>query len=167
VLINANDANNPDLLQQRGQEQSKGVDIDINGRILNNLSVSANYAYTQSTITQSASPALVGTGKEFTPDHMGAVWLRYNIIRGGLKGLGLSFGGNFVSSQNTTQYAQITLPTYTVFNAALFYQIQRVQLSVNVNNLTDKTYWLGRGRSTVTVNPGAPRNALFSIGYRF
>jgi iron complex outermembrane receptor protein len=84
-----------------------------------------------------------------------------------LSGAGISVGSNFVTDQKTTQYGNITLPGYTVFNAAVSYQIQKIQLSLNVNNLADKTYWLGRGRSSVTVNPGAPRNFLFSVGYTF
>ncbi len=167
ILINANNAVNPEFLEQRGQEQSKGIELDVNGRILPNLSVSANYAYNKSIITESANPELVGAGKEFAPHHMGGSWIRYNLIKGALKGAGVSLGANFVTSQKTAQYGLITLPSYTVFNAALFYQIRKIQLSLNVNNLTDKTYWLGRGRSTVTVNPGAPRNSLFSIGYIF
>ncbi len=167
ILINANDALNPELLTQRGQEQSKGAELDINGKILPNLSVSANYAYNKSTITESDHPELVGTEKEFAPHHMGGAWVRYNIERGILTGAGISLGSNFVTLQRTTQYALITLPGYTVFNAALFYRIRKMQLSLNINNLSDKTYWLGRGRATVTVNPGPPRNTLFSISYVF
>jgi len=167
ILINANDAANPDLLEQRGQEQSKGIEVDINGTILPHLSISANYAYNNSIITRSDDLELIGTGKEFTPHHMGGAWLRYRIHQGALNGVGLSLGGNFVTDQKTAQYGNISLPSYKVFNAALSYQVQKVQLSLNINNLTDETYWLGRGRSTVSVNPGAPRNFLFSVGYSF
>lgn len=167
ILINANDDSNPELLEQRGQEVSKGIEVDINGSILPNLSISANYAYNNSLITKSDDPELVGTEKEFAPHHMGGVWVRYNILSGAIKGAGISVGGNFVTDQETGQYGNITLPSYSVLNAALFYQIQKIQLSLNVNNLTDETYWLGRGRSSVTVNPGAPRNFLVGISYTF
>lgn len=167
ILINANNADNPDLLEQRGQETADGFEVDINGSILPNLSISANYAYNYSVISKSDDPELVGTGKEFTPDHMGGAWLRYNVHRGLLHGAGVSFGTNFVASQKTAQYGNISLPSYHVFNAAVFYHIQKIQLSLNINNITDETYWLGRGRSTVSVNPGAPRNYMFSVGYTF
>lgn len=167
ILISAFDPVNPELLEQRGQEVSKGVEIDINGRILPTLTISANYAYNNIIITESDDPELVGTGKEFAPHHMGGAWLRYNIDNGLMEGAGIALGGNFVTEQTTSQYADLILPGYTVFDAALFYTIEKVKLSLNVNNLTDKTYWIGRGRSSVTVNPGVPRNFLFSVGYTF
>lgn len=167
ILISALDPANPDLLEQRGQEVSKGVEVDINGKILPSLSVSANYAYIDATITESDDPELVGTGKEFVPHHMGGAWLKYTISKGLLDGAGIAMGSNFVTKQTTSQYADLILPGYTVFDAALFYKIEKVRLSLNINNLTDETYWIGRGRSSVTVNPGAPRNFLFSVGYAF
>lgn len=167
ILVSALDANNPDLLTQRGQEVSKGFEVDINGKILPNLSVSANYAHNEATITKSDDPELVGKDKEYTPNNMGGIWLKYNVYNGLLSGAGVAMGGNYVAEQSTGQYGNITLPSYTVFNAALFYKIEKVKLSFNINNLTDKTYWMGRGRSSVTVNPGAPRNFMFSVGYTF
>jgi iron complex outermembrane recepter protein len=167
ILINANNADKPDLLEQRGQESSKGVEIDINGSILPTLSISANYAYNNSTITKSADPEQVGKQKEFTPHHMGGAWIRYSVHSGVFTGAGISVGSNFVTDQKTAQYGNISLPAYHVFNAALSYHIEKIQLSLNINNLTNETYWLGRGRSTVTVNPGAPRNYMFSVGYTF
>jgi len=167
ILINAYDAVNPDLLEQRGQEVSKGVEVDINGRILPNLSISANYAYNDVIITKSDNPELEGKQKDFVPHHMGGAWLRYNINKGLLDGIGMALGGNFVTDQTTSQYGDLVLPGYRVFNAALFYRIEKVRLSLNINNLTDEKYWIGRGRSSVTVNPGAPRNFLFSVGYSF
>ncbi len=167
ILISAFDPVNPELLEQRGQEVSKGVEVDINGKILPNLAISANYAYNDIIITKSDDQELVGTGKEFSPNHMGGAWIRYSIDKGLMDGVGIALGSNFVAEQTTSQYADIILPSYTVFDAALFYKVEKVRLSLNVNNLTDKTYWIGRGRSSVTVNPGAPRNFLFSVGYTF
>lgn len=167
ILISAFDPVNTDLLEQRGQEVSKGVEVDINGRLLPNLTISANYAYNDVVITKSDDPELENTGKDFTPDHMGGAWLRYNLTRGLLDGVGIALGSHFVTKQSTSQYADLTLPGYTVFDAALFYKIEKVRLSLNINNVSDEKYWIGRGRSSVTVNPGAPRNFLFSVGYTF
>lgn len=167
ILVNANDPNNPELLEQRGQEVSKGIELDINGKIFSTLSISANYAYNNTLITKSDNPELQGTEKEYTPHHMGGAWIKYSLRNGLLHGLGIAAGSHSVTAQKTTQYGNIRLPGYTVFDAALFYTFEKIKLSLNINNVADKTYWIGRGRSSVTVNPGAPRNFLFSIGYTF
>ena len=168
VLVNALDISNPDLLEQRGQEVSKGVEVDVMGKVLPNLLVNANYAYNNAIITKSDDPKLVGTGKEYSPDQMGGVWIRYNFIKGKINGLGLSFGTSFVAEQTTDMdlYGDLILPGYTIFDGGIYYKINKIQLTLNINNLTDVKYWIGRGRAT-TVNPGAPRNVMFRIGYVF
>lgn len=165
VLVNALDTANPELLEQRGQEVSKGVEFDAVGQIMPNLMINANYAYNNTIITESDDPELVGTGKEFAPHHMGGAWIKYNFINKKLSGLALSMGGRFVTDQTTSQYGDLTLPGYTVFDGAISYTKKKVQLSLNLNNLDNERYWIGRGRSSVTVNPGTPRNIMFRIGY--
>jgi len=166
VLVNAMDVSNPDLLEQRGQEVSKGVEVDMIGKILPNLLVSANYAYSNAIITKSDDPELVSTGKEYTPDQMGGLWIRYNFTKEKINGLGLSVGTSFVSEQTTNLnlYGDLILPGHTVFDGGIYYKINKVQLAFNMNNLADVKYWIGRGRAT-TVNPGTPRNAMFKIAY--
>ena len=167
ILINADDANNPDLLKQRGQETSKGIEFEINGQLLPNLSISANYSYNEALITESDDPKEVGASKEYAPQNIGGTWLKYDLSKGYLNGLGIALGSNFVSKQITG--ADFYLPSYFIMDAALFYKIGNVQLSANFNNLANKKYWVGRGRAGVgiTANPGIPRNFLFSVGYTF
>ncbi|HBS11076.1 MAG TPA: TonB-dependent siderophore receptor [Flavobacteriaceae bacterium] len=167
ILIDAEDPNNPDLLEQRGQETSTGVEFEINGQVLPNLSISANYSYNEALITESDNPDEVGARKEYAPLNIGGSWIKYNVNNGALDGLGLAFGSNFVSKQYTG--ADFFLPGYVVFDAAIYYKIGKVQLSANLYNLENKKYWIGRGRAGrgITANPGAPRNFLVSVGYSF
>ncbi|HEX6431324.1 MAG TPA: TonB-dependent receptor [Niastella sp.] len=167
ILVNAGDSTNPELLTQRGQEVSKGVEVEIVGKILPNLFVNANYAYNNAIITKSDDEKEIGKWKEFAPHHMGGFWLKYNFEKGVIKGVGLSFGGNFVTEQHTAQYDSIILPGYHVFDGAISYRVNKINLALNINNLSDERYWIGRGRANVTVNPGAPRNVMFRIGYTF
>jgi iron complex outermembrane receptor protein len=54
--------------------------------------------------------------------------------------LGLSAGHSQVDTRNTFD-PNITLPGYIIFNAGIHYRYQHFLLAMNVNNLTNKTYW--------------------------
>lgn len=167
ILIDAGDPDNPDLLKQIGQEVSKGVEFDINGNILPNLSISANYAYNEIIITEDDDPELIGRQLRNAPHHMGGFWIKYDLNEGFMKGLSVAGGNTFVSKQRTG--AGFNLPSYSTLDAAVYYQYEKVRVSFNFNNLTNETYWIGRGRAGrgIAANPGAPRNFMFSVGYSF
>jgi len=165
ILINANNPGNPDLLEQRGQEQSRGFEIDINGAIGPNLSITANYAYNEATITESDNEDEIGRIKENAPQHSGGFFANYAINNGVLQGLNFNLGTNFVSERNTFEEA-LQLPSYNVWDAGVSYRVNKVKLAFTLNNVFDETHWVG-GYSYVRLFPGAPRNFLLSIGYTF
>lgn len=163
VLVSANSASNPDLLEQRGQERGRGVEVDVNGRITDNLFLSANYTYSKTIISKAADKTLEGRLKENAPLQQGGAWLKYNINSGELKGIGIAAGGNFVTKRRTFSDI-LELPAYAVMDAAVYYKFDKVQLSVNLNNVLNKTYWSG-GYDYNRLFPGAPRNFLATIYY--
>lgn len=165
ILVNANAADNPELLRQRGQEESIGFELDINGRISKNFTLSANYAYNQTTITESDVDEEIGLRKENAPLNQGGIFGKYTFNRGVLKGIGLTFGSNFVSSRNTFERT-LQLPEYTIFDAGISYAVDKFNIRLILNNITDKTHWVG-GYSYTRLFPGAPRNYLLSVGYSF
>lgn len=168
TLYPANVANQPDLLVQVGQEVSKGVEFDVIGQLATNWSLVVNYAYNEATITQArtAADAQIGRQKPNAPRHQGNFWTKYVIGNGPLKGVGIGAGGNFVSQRFASLNTAQTLPAYGVFNAALYYQMKKFQIQMNVNNLTNKTHWVG-GYDYIRLFPGAPRNFLATIAYTF
>lgn len=165
ILINANDTANPDLLEQRGQEVAKGIELDVIGNILPNFSVLANYAYNHTEITESDNEELLGQAKENAPAHQGGFWARYTIGSGNLQGIGFALGGNFVTERRTL-HVDLTLPGYTVFDAAVYYEVNKFKIAANFNNVLDKTHWVG-GYSYTRLYPGAPRNFLVNVAYTF
>ncbi|MCM5661399.1 TonB-dependent receptor [Galbibacter mesophilus] len=165
ILVNANDPGNPDLLTQRGQEVAKGFELDINGRISPNLTLTANYAYNVAEITESDNPEEIGRTKENAPLNQGGFFGKYHFNSGALNGMGLTFGSTFSSARNTFE-PTLRLPEYTIFDAGASYKVDRFNISFLVNNVFDKTHWVG-GYSYVRLYPGAPRNYLLSVGYSF
>jgi len=156
---------NTGLLQQRGAEQSRGFEVDINGRINSSLSLTANYAYNEAKITESSDESLVGEIKENAPRHSGGFFANYRIGTGALTGLGVNLGANFVSERNTFERS-LQLPGYTVVDAGINYTINKVRVAFTLNNVLDETHWVG-GYSYVRLFPGAPRNFLINVGYTF
>jgi len=59
-----------------------------------------------------------------------------------------------------------TIPSYTLFNAALYYNVGKVQVQFNMNNITNKVHWVG-GYDYLRLFPGTPSNYLFTLGYTF
>ena len=165
ILVNANDPGNPELLRQRGQEQSKGLELDINGKLLPNLRVTANYSYNEAKITASDIEDEVGLRKENAPLHQGGIFGKYTFENGKFNGISLTLGTNFVSERNTFEQ-ELQLPSYMLLDAGIAYSVDRFNIRFLVNNILNKTHWVG-GYSYVRLFPGAPRNYLLSVGYTF
>ena len=166
TLYPANDTTNPDLMRAVGEEESKGIEIDVNGNITRNWSISAAYSYNEAAISESPIESEIGRQKPNTPRQQGNLWTRYNFTEGALKDFGLGFGSNFATTRTLSQTDKQTLPGYTLFNAALYYSINKFKIQVNANNILNKTYWVG-GYDYIRLFPGAPSNWLLTLGYSF
>jgi len=165
-LYSANDTSNVDLMRAIGEQESKGIEIDVNGRITNQWSISAAYSFNEASITDSPEASEIGRQKPNTPKHQGNIWTRYNFTDGALKDFGLAFGSNFVTTRNLSISDTQTIPGYTVMNAALYYTINKFKIQLNANNIANKTYWVG-GYDYIRLFPGAPKNWLLTLGYSF
>ncbi len=165
VLVSANAPGRPELLEQRGEVLSRGVEVGLAGRLAPNLNLTTGYAFNRAEIAESNDPAEIGRIKENAPKHMAHLWGTYTLAGGPLAGLGVGGGFNYVGERNT--FAEnLQLPSYFILNASLFYEINNVRIALNVENLTDETYWAG-GYSFNRLFPGSPRSFLVSVGYTF
>jgi iron complex outermembrane receptor protein len=169
ILMNANDPVDPDLLVTRGAERSRGVDVDVTGFIKTNWQVTASYSYIDAIIVEDNNKALIGARKQNTPVNSANLWTRYNFHSHSiLKDLGIGIGLQYSGDKIPWLVRDFTLPAYTLLDAALYYAPAKssIQLALNVNNLADKTYWIG-AQNYLRLFPGAPRNLLLSATYKF
>jgi iron complex outermembrane recepter protein len=170
TLYNAGDTQNPDKLVQIGEEVSKGIEFDVIGQIAPNWNIIVNYAYCDATITASRNEAEIGRQKPNAPKHLWNLWTKYIINRGAFSGLGFGFGTNhqseYLGSIVPAGQTPKEFPSYQLFNAAVYYRISKFQVQLNVNNLTNKTHWVG-GYDYLRAFPGAPRNLLATVAYTF
>ena len=152
-----------ELMTEGGTERNKGLEIDVMGRILPNWLVNAGYAYNDSKITDQRR----GTyRKDNAPKHTFNLWTRFDVKEGFFKNLGLGAGLNYSAEKISWQEPDLVLPDYTIVDAAVYYKIKDMQLSFNINNIFNKTYWLG-AFNYPRLFPGTPRNVMFTVRYTF
>lgn len=152
-------------------ERSRGVELDLAGRLTDALSLIANYAYNDAeTVENAADPSEVGEPLGNIPAHVSRVWAAYDISGGRLSGLGFGLGVRAQSEQRI-QFDDLLLDGYAVVDLGAWYAFpvgagRRLRVQVNVDNLLDKEYYL-RGSDRSIVHPGAPLSAITSVGFEF
>ncbi len=165
VLVADPQPGNPDFRRQRGLQRSRGLEIESNGNINKELSISIGYAYNDAQIVEDIA-ALKGLQKENAPLHNGNIWVKYMLQNGLLKGLGVAAGYNYVGNRFPSQTRSFELPAYALLDAAVYYQFNKFRLALNLNNLTNQKHWVG-GYDFLRLFPGTPRNAMINFGYSF
>lgn len=165
VAVNANDMSNPNLYIQQGSDRSRGIELEANGNIFNNLSVSLAYAHCVAEVLDSKIAEQVGRLLENSPRNSSNSWIKYSFGRGALKGFGIAAGHSQASRRNTLA-ADFTLPGYIVLNAGLYYKIKQISLLAFLNNVTNAVYWAG-AYNNINKWPGKPRNLMIGLGWDF
>lgn len=169
LLLNANLPAFPDSLVTRGAERSRGFEMDVAGYLLPNWQINASYSYIDAVIVSDNEASLVGMRKQNTPRHSGNLWTRYNFApNSALSDLGIGFGVQHSGSKIPWFSRAFEVPAYTLFDMALYYTPAKsnVQVALNINNITNQTYWVG-AQNYLRLFPGAPRNTMLTLTYRF
>jgi iron complex outermembrane receptor protein len=160
--------------------RSQGVEFDLYGTLTDRLSVTANYAYLDTRITNDPlALGLQGKQMPLVPHNSANSWLRYNLLDDVMSGqcgrrrvVGVGNGLRWVGSSQTLvypQYAtfggQVTMPSYVTWDTALFSEIGRWFANVYFENMTNARYYTsGLGAFT---NPGNPFTVRATIGVAF
>ena len=155
---------------QRGKVESQGFEIDLSARPVEGLNIMAGFSHNDSKVVEGDEGNIwLETGRRpiySGPTGLFNAWATYTIKTGRLNGLGLGFGGNYVSNLNILDSevtGTFTLPSYTILNAVVFYDASKFRIALNVNNVTDQQYFTGYS----TINPQKPANAVLSLAYGF
>lgn len=157
------DPNDANYSIQDGTQRSRGVEVEFTANPFDGFNVVAGYAYNDSKYTKADTsvnglrPALSG------PANTVNAWLSYRIPEGKFKGLGAGFGGNYGSMAYVinTQTTKVTIPEYTILDAALYYDHPKYRISFKVNNLTSEKAW------SVRLTPQAPIQFIGGFALKF
>ena len=159
-------------LIETGEQRSRGFEIDVTGYLSSNLQVLASYSFADTEVLEHGDIELIGERIGGAPRHSANFWGRYDITNGPLKGIGIGLGaqhsGDKFSWYSYSAADRLLLPAYTVLDGAIYYRPtnSNLQLILKVNNITDETYWAG-ALNQFRLAPGAPRNVLLTVTYRF
>jgi catecholate siderophore receptor len=140
-------------------QRSQGLELSATGRINDEWTVIAAYAWQDAEITADQS-ATVRAGNRLAnvAEHSASLWTRYDFTGALGAGIGVIYEGERFAATDNTQI----LPAYTRVDGAVFYAVtDRVELQLNVENLLDEDYFAS-AHSNNNIAPGAPRS--FRIG---
>ncbi len=103
---------------------------------------------------------------EAGPENLYNFWANYEFQEGKLDGFGLGLGFNGASERFAINFAstgEFVLPSYTVVNASVFYQVDKYRISLKLNNALNKEYYKG----WTTITPQLPRALYANFTYKF
>lgn len=124
--------------------RSKGVEVDITGRITDKLDAIATYAYTHAKVTDSTNQTAIGKYLANVAKNTASLSLSYDYGQLANGQLRLGASGNYVGNRPGDQSNNFKLPDYAVMNAFVSYDTrvsgQDLNLKFNVNNVFDKDY---------------------------
>jgi iron complex outermembrane receptor protein len=128
-----------DQLSPVGEVTSKGIEATVAADITRDWVVTANYAYNDARITDSAAGAAIdnSVGGRFpnAPQHQAGLWSRYQVRS---VDAAISFGGQYVSSQLARSGTR--MHGFTIFDASLTKGLGFADVMVRIENIFDKTY---------------------------
>ncbi|RFS26971.1 TonB-dependent siderophore receptor [Chitinophaga silvatica] len=151
---------------QDGKQRSKGAEFDLVANPLPGLNIVAGYGYNDSKMIDADEDVEGRRPVSAGPKHLANWWLSYTATKGAVHGLGFGFGGNYASENMITNSAVtgiFTLPSYTVLNASIFYQVKAYRLALKLDNLTNKEYFGG----WTTVEKQLPRRLSANVTFNF
>jgi len=162
-----------------GQNKAQGIEFDLQGQLLPGLNVVANYAYTDSKVTEvTAGVPDISVGDRipgYAKHNMNA-WLNYKILKGALKGIGVSGGFSYQVDRDSWSWGGHdgipSLPDYFRLDGGLFWEKDKIKLTGNVYNILNKYLYSGGFESWATPKyyswqVEAPRNYRLSVAYKF
>ncbi|MBL7699785.1 MAG: TonB-dependent siderophore receptor, partial [Chitinophagaceae bacterium] len=129
-----------------GQVRSRGIELDLAGKINTNLYINANYSYSDAKITRDEDKSLIGLQNNGTAKNLANAWVKYQVNSGKLRGFGIGGGLQHTGKRSAvwpgynSSEGNRFLPSYTIFDASLSYATSKFYVGLNVFNITNQRY---------------------------
>lgn len=167
-----------DFYRKAGNLRRDGVEVELNGRVLENLQVMLGYAYLNARYQDSPSYKN-GSAPMNTPKHTANAWAQYTVNRGVLKGFAIGAGAYYVGERPVNDFSlspdghgsligarPFDMPAFTTVDVQLSYTYGPVTTRVFFNNIFDELGYNSYYRGGY-INQVDPRNFSAIVSYQF
>ncbi|MBW6533155.1 TonB-dependent siderophore receptor [Sphingomonas sp. RRHST34] len=166
ILVSNPVAGFPTNQSQLGLVRSRGGEVEVQARPMSTLNITAALTAFK-TENREGAAATLGKAPTGTPGFSASAFIDYTLPAGSfLPGFGLGSGIRHVGRSWADTANTLAVPSATVFDAAIHYDLGAVRLAGNVSNLFDKKY-VGACPSAGTCYAANLRRATISLAYRF
>ena len=167
ILVDSN------TYETAGESRVDGLELSASGKITEQWQVFAGYSYLKSELVDPGKNGnrlgVVTTGSNKgnqmpnTPENSFSLWTTYNVT----PKLTIGGGAFYVDQVYGDAANTVYVPSYTRYDAMASYKLTKnVDLQLNVQNLTDKTYY-DKAYASHFANQAAGRTALLSTSFHF
>lgn len=153
------------LPEQSGETVTRGLELEAVVQPIEGLNFTTAYSWTPTAeVVDSINPDEIGKQATPVPEHQLSLWGDYR-FRGGLNlGLGLRYVG---STLGFNEAAPAEIPSYTLLDALVAYDLGPWRLAINVRNVLDDDYVASCNGSGTTCYYGGPRRVIGTFSYRW
>ncbi len=152
---------------QTGEVRSRGFEFSAVGKLTNNLSIIAAYVYQDVKNVKANDETLNKWPVDIPrPRQMASLWADWTWHTGVIAGLGFGMGVRYQSSVAGAADNSITVPSYTLYDAAVHYDTRDWRFAINATNIFDRRYVGGCQSSAVCIY-GNPRTVIASARYNW
>lgn len=155
--------NNPDLWAVAGEHEARGAEFSFIGRLRDNVFIRGGYGYTDAKVKENIQyPLTENNPLDKVSKNTANLFVRYLPTENLYFETGVTYQGSFYAYQNgNLNSTPVHINGFARLDAAIGYSFAPWNVTLAVNNVTDKQYW----RSAEL--PGTPRNVLLRFGYQF
>jgi iron complex outermembrane receptor protein len=156
----------PVVQTQNGEVTSRGLELEAVANLAPGFKVTGSFTTYNIFVSKDLDPTLIGTVPTNTPRQMASGWADYTFQDGWLRGFGFGGGVRYVGSSFADTANTLPVPSRTLGDAAVHYEIDNWRLALNVTNIADEVYVA----SCSTANAcfyGDRRRVTASVGYKW
>lgn len=178
---NGNINTNTNIKALSGQTTSKGIELDITYRPIEDLNIVAGYSYNDMRYTKTSGATgsfIEGDRLVRTPQNTANLSFFYTVPTGIFKNVSIGAVGNFIGNRlggwnnqidpsypNGIRDREIPIDSYATVDFSMGYKWQKFSLLCKLSNITNELNYTVH--ENYSINPIAPRQILASLKYKF